>query len=115
MESKEDWDAANRRALEAIHWALWGVLVRGTAMENSPPSPYGRTVDAVARRGFYMGRLAEFERIEARLDAFKVRLSAGYPGPPAPSFSAAPSSSGTTASSGRKGESPFGGSFLEDP
>lgn len=113
MESKADWDAANRQALQAIHWALYGVLVRGAAMENSPPSPYGRTVDAVARMGFYLGQIAEFDRIEARLDAFKVRLSGGYPGV----LSASQNTDARRQDliSGSEGEPPFGGGCLEDP
>lgn len=85
MESDASWDAENRRAFEEIRRALYGVLARGVATEDSPPSPRGRTVDAVARKGFYVARLAELARIEARIDALKARLSLENPGTaPAP-------------------------------
>ncbi|MGN7150281.1 hypothetical protein ACTHQ6_14960 [Arthrobacter sp. SAFR-179] len=80
MESEADWDAANRQALEVIRWTLWGALARWATTENGPPSSYGRTVDAVARKGFYLGQLEDIARIQARIDVLKVRLSAGYPG-----------------------------------
>lgn len=86
MESDADRDAENTRAFEEIRWGLYGVLARGAAMKDSPPSPYGRTVDAVARKGFYIARLAELARIEARIDALHARLSAEYPGTHAPAL-----------------------------
>lgn len=114
MGSKADWETEHRKALEAILRALYGALVRDAAAENSPPSAYGRTVDAVARKGFNLAQLAEYVRIQARIEAVKVTLYAGYPGTPDP-VPPAPSSPGNGHTSGPEGEPALGGGRLKDP
>jgi hypothetical protein len=82
MESRTEWDTENRRALAAILWTVCLLEARCAAAEASPPSPYGRSVDAVAGQGFYLAILEEFARLQARIDALKARMAGGYPGTP---------------------------------
>jgi hypothetical protein len=111
MGSKAGWDAENRKALELIHWTLCVLQARCAATEASPPSPYGRSVDAVAAQGFYLAILEEFARLQARIDALKVRVGAGYPATPAPD-TLAHSTPNHASTSGREGESALGGGCL---
>jgi len=80
MESKAEWDAENRRTLEALRRRLFGIVARSAAAGECAPSPYGRVVDAVARKGFYAGQLAEFVGLQNQIEALKLRLSIGYSG-----------------------------------
>lgn len=114
MGSKADWETEHRKALEAILRALYGALVRDAAAENSPPSAYGRTVDAVARKGFNLAQLAEYVRIQARIEAVKVTLYAGYPGTPDP-VPPAPSSPGNGHTSGLEGVPALQSGRVEEP
>lgn len=79
MESREAWEAENRKALEAICSTAYALARRIVAAAPEQPSPFGPYVDAVARQGVFLAILADIARVKVELAALKARLAAGYP------------------------------------
>ncbi|MBE4717800.1 hypothetical protein DAD99_06490 [Pseudarthrobacter sp. AB1] len=79
MESREAWEAENRKALESIRSRAYVLARRIVAAAPDQPSPYGQYIDSVARHGLFLAILADIARAKAELAALKAKIAAGYP------------------------------------
>lgn len=82
MESREAWEAENRKAVEAIRSTAYALARRIVAAAPDQPSPYGPYIHTVARQGVFLAILADIARVKAELAALKARVAAGYPHAP---------------------------------